>query len=111
MELSNYGDILSAANIELNVNGEQQSVAVGSTGFNLFSEKSIIALRVNGVLRDLAHELSAGDFVESVEISSLDGLDILRHSTAHVLAQAVQNLNPEAKLGIGPPIKDGFYYD
>ena len=111
MELSNYGDILSAANIELNVNGEQQSVAVGSTGFNLFSEKSIIALRVNGVLRDLAHELNAGDLVESVDISSPDGLDILRHSTAHVLAQAVQNLNPEAKLGIGPPIKDGFYYD
>jgi len=55
--------------------------------------------------------LVEGDTVESVTISSPDGLNILRHSTAHVLAQAVQSLNPEAKLGIGPPIKDGFYYD
>ncbi|WP_298121063.1 threonine--tRNA ligase [uncultured Aurantimicrobium sp.] len=68
-------------------------------------------MRVNGELRDLAHVLSAGDVVEPVTIDSADGLNILRHSAAHVLAQAVQNVNPEAKLGIGPPVTDGFYYD
>jgi len=81
------------------------------TGFELFTEKSIVAMRVNGDLRDLAHQADAGDVVEGVDISSQDGLDILRHSTAHVLAQAVQRINPEAKLGIGPPVVDGFYYD
>jgi threonyl-tRNA synthetase len=60
---------------------------------------------------DLAHELANGDAVEGVAIDSPDGRDILRHSTAHVMAQAVQELHPDAKLGIGPPIKDGFYYD
>ncbi len=68
-------------------------------------------MRVNGELRDLAHLLNDGDRVEGVAIASADGLNILRHSAAHVLAQAVQNINPQAKLGIGPPIKDGFYYD
>ena len=66
---------------------------------------------MNGELKDLAHKVADGDVVEAVAISSPDGLNILRHSTAHVLAQAVQNINPEAKLGIGPPIVDGFYYD
>ncbi|WP_238579559.1 threonine--tRNA ligase [Agreia bicolorata] len=68
-------------------------------------------MRVNGELRDLATTVDAGDNVESVTIDSPDGLNILRHSAAHVLAQAVQTINPEAKLGIGPPITDGFYYD
>ncbi|MFA9276437.1 MAG: threonine--tRNA ligase [Rhodoluna sp.] len=68
-------------------------------------------MRVNGELRDLAHVLSVGDVVEPITIDSADGLNILRHSAAHVLAQAVQNVNPEAKLGIGPPVTDGFYYD
>ncbi|MFM8927044.1 MAG: threonine--tRNA ligase [Rhodoluna sp.] len=68
-------------------------------------------MRVNGQLKDLASLVQAGDEIESVTIQSPEGLDILRHSTAHVLAQAVQRLNPEAKLGVGPPIKDGFYYD
>jgi threonyl-tRNA synthetase len=71
----------------------------------------VVAQRVNGELRDLAHALSSGDKVEAVLIDSPDGLSILRHSTAHVLAQAVQKLNPDARLGIGPPIVDGFYYD
>ena len=82
-----------------------------NTGFELFSEREIVAMRVNGELRDLAHQAQPGDVVEGVEISSPDGLDILRHSTAHVLAQAVQRLNPQARLGIGPPVTDGFYYD
>ncbi|MEV8338905.1 threonine--tRNA ligase [Leucobacter sp. NPDC077196] len=68
-------------------------------------------MRVNGELRDLAAEITDTDTVEPVSIESADGLNILRHSAAHVLAQAVQRINPEARLGIGPPITDGFYYD
>ncbi|MFC0678051.1 threonine--tRNA ligase [Lysobacter korlensis] len=81
------------------------------TGFDLFSDRSVVAMRVNGELRDLAATISAGENVEPVAIGSPDGLAILRHSAAHVTAQAVQSINPEAKLGIGPPIPDGFYYD
>jgi threonyl-tRNA synthetase len=87
------------------------TVQASSDGFVLFTDRSIVAMRVNGELRDLAHVLSSGDVVEPVSIDSSDGLNILRHSAAHVLAQAVQNVNPEAKLGIGPPVTDGFYYD
>ena len=97
--------------IKVSVNGIEQEVAATATGFELFKERTIVAQRVNGELRDLAFAVSDGDQIEGVELSSPDGLNILRHSTAHVLAQAVQNINPEAKLGIGPPIKDGFYYD
>ena len=71
----------------------------------------MIAARVNGDLRDLAYPLAAGDVVEPVHAGSPDGRSILRHSTAHVLAQAVQQLFPDAKLGIGPPVENGFYYD
>lgn len=80
-------------------------------GFSLFSDRSVIAMRVGGELHDLATDVAETDVVEPVTIDSPDGLDILRHSTAHVLAQAVQRINPEARLGIGPPISDGFYYD
>ncbi|MEV5883425.1 threonine--tRNA ligase [Streptomyces sp. NPDC052020] len=91
---------------------EERVVTTGTTAAELFAgERSIVAARVGGELKDLAYALADGDEVEGVEISSEDGLNILRHSTAHVMAQAVQELFPEAKLGIGPPIKDGFYYD
>ncbi|KAF0647156.1 threonyl-tRNA synthetase [Streptomyces fradiae ATCC 10745 = DSM 40063] len=91
---------------------EERVVTTGTTAADLFAgERAIVAARVDGELRDLAYELRDGEAVEGVEISSEDGLAILRHSTAHVMAQAVQELFPEAKLGIGPPIKDGFYYD
>jgi threonyl-tRNA synthetase len=72
---------------------------------------TVIAARVNGALRDLAAPVAEGDDVEAVEIASEDGRAILRHSTAHVMAQAVQGLFPEARLGIGPPVENGFYYD
>jgi len=75
------------------------------------SPATVIAARVNGELRDLAAPLADGDRVEGVDISSEDGRSILRHSTAHVMAQAVQGLFPGAKLGIGPPVEAGFYYD
>ena len=91
---------------------DERSVDTGTKAWQLFADDpNVIAARVGGQLRDLAHELSDGDAVEPVAIDSPDGLDILRHSTAHVMAQAVQELFPEAKLGIGPPITDGFYYD
>ncbi|HWM35001.1 MAG TPA: threonine--tRNA ligase [Pseudolysinimonas sp.] len=81
------------------------------TGFDLFPDRAVVAIRVNGELKDKATTVSATDTVEPVEVSSPDGLAVLRHSTAHVMAQAVQKINPDAKLGIGPPITDGFYYD
>ncbi|MCX4833762.1 threonine--tRNA ligase [Streptomyces sp. NBC_01016] len=91
---------------------EERVVTTGTTAAELFpGERSIVAVRVAGELKDLAYEVVDGETVEPVEIASEDGLNILRHSTAHVMAQAVQELFPEAKLGIGPPIKDGFYYD
>ena len=70
-----------------------------------------MAVRVNGELRDLHRPIPDGAEVEPVGIDSPDGLAILRHSAAHVAAQAVQARHPQAKLGIGPPITDGFYYD
>ena len=75
------------------------------------ADKSVVVARINGELRDLATEVSDTDVVEAVSVHTPEGLAVLRHSTAHVLAQAVQDTFPEAKLGIGPPIKDGFYYD
>jgi len=90
----------------------ERAVATGTKAWELFSDDpAVIAARVGDVLKDLAYELSDGDVVEAVAIDSPDGRDILRHSTAHVMAQAVQDIFPEAKLGIGPPITDGFYYD
>ena len=91
---------------------EERTVTTGTKAWELFTEDTdVVAARVGGELRDLAHELADGDEVEAVAIDSPDGRDILRHSTAHVLAQAVQQLWPEAKLGIGPPVENGFYYD
>ncbi|MCU1508014.1 MAG: threonine--tRNA ligase [Glaciihabitans sp.] len=84
---------------------------MSKTGFELFTDRSVVAMRVNGELRDLAATTEEADTVEAVTIDSPDGLNILRHSAAHVMAQAVQSINPDAKLGIGPPITDGFYYD
>lgn len=80
-------------------------------GFALFPDRSVVAMRVNGQLKDLATPVTASDEVEPITIESPEGLAILRHSAAHVLAQAVQRIKPQANLGIGPPITDGFYYD
>jgi threonyl-tRNA synthetase len=97
--------------VRVTVSGESREIETGSDGFGLFTDKTIVALNVNGQLRDLAHKIQDGDVIDSVSITSPEGLSILRHSAAHVLAQAVQAINPEAKLGIGPPVTDGFYYD
>ncbi|CAM3218223.1 threonine--tRNA ligase [Nocardioides dubius] len=91
---------------------EQRTVTTGTKAWELFAEeKDVIVARVGEELKDLSYELADGDVVEGVLIDSADGHNVLRHSTAHVLAQAVQQLFPTAKLGIGPPVADGFYYD
>jgi len=98
--------------IALTVDGVERSVEQGTTGTDLFGDRpDVVVARVNGALWDLARELPEGATVEAVTISEPDGLMVLRHSTAHVLAQAVQQINPDAKLGVGPPIENGFYYD
>ena len=86
-------------------------VSEPTTGAHLFPSPDVVAIRVDGELRDLHTPLDPGVSVEPITLSSAEGLEILRHSSAHVLAQAVQALNPQAKLGIGPPVIDGFYYD
>ncbi|MGP5228947.1 threonine--tRNA ligase [Arthrobacter rhombi] len=98
--------------ITLSVDGVQREVAAGTTGAELyFDDRSVVVMQVDDVLCDLSRELEAGTTVERVTIDSPAGLEVLRHSTAHVMAQAVQQLRPEAKLGIGPYITDGFYFD
>ena len=98
--------------IKVTVDGSSLSIEADQRPTHLFADdKAIVVCRINGVLKDLWSELADGDVVESVSISSPDGLFVLRHSTAHVMAQAVQEVFADTKLGIGPPIKDGFYYD
>ena len=98
--------------ISIILNGEAKEVAADQTGVQLFAEdKNIIAVRLNGEPRDLYTELHDGDVVEPIVLDSEDGLAIMRHSATHVMAQAVQEIRPDAKLGVGPVIKDGFYYD
>ena len=98
--------------ISITVDGASVTIEADQRPTHIFAEnKEIVVARINGVLKDLWTELSNGDVVESVSISSEDGLAVLRHSTAHVMAQAVQEVFANTKLGIGPPIKDGFYYD
>ena len=100
------------AQISITVDGVVHQVEADQRPTHIFAEsKDVVVCRVNGVLKDLWTELAEGDVVESVLISSPDGLAVLRHSTAHVMAQAVQEVYANTRLGIGPPIKDGFYYD
>ncbi len=111
---------MSDLRIAVQVDGDERAVDAGTTAGDLLDQgqdksqdraRAVVAARVNGVLRDLSHAVEEGDEVEPVTLASDDGRMIMRHSTAHVLAQAVQGLFPEAKLGIGPPIENGFYYD
>ncbi len=105
-----------SAQITVTVAGDQRSVPEGTTAGELFPDaqrgaQAVVVARVDGELRDLTHVVTDGAVVEPVGLDSDDGLAVLRHSAAHVLAQAVQQVNPQARLGIGPPIRDGFYYD
>ncbi|MDQ1695761.1 MAG: threonyl-tRNA synthetase [Frankiaceae bacterium] len=102
------------ADIRLTVDGSPHVVASATTVGAVLHGLGVEAVvaRVNGeALRDLAWVPGDGDVIESVPIDTDEGRAVLRHSTAHVLAQAVQQLYPDAKLGIGPPITNGFYYD
>ena len=105
------GSLDSPLSLEISLSDAPAAVAYPADGFALFPDRSVVALRVNGELKDLATVVAETDVVEPVTADSPDGLSILRHSTAHVLAQAVQRIRPHANLGIGPPINDGFYYD
>ena len=100
------------AQISITVDGAALKLEADQRPTHIFADnKEVVVCRVNGALKDLWTELSDGDVVESILISSPDGLAVLRHSTAHVMAQAVQEVYANTRLGIGPPIKDGFYYD
>jgi threonyl-tRNA synthetase len=103
--------------ITVTLDGTKVEVAADQKALHLFGDETkvgptaVVVCRINGELKDLWSDLHEGDIVEGIRIDSPDGLNVLRHSTAHVLAQAVQQVNSQTRLGIGPPIKDGFYYD
>ncbi len=98
--------------ISITVDGVVRSVDADQKPTHIFAEnKEIVVCKVNGDLKDLWTDLVEGDVIEGISISSPDGLAVLRHSTAHVMAQAVQQVFAQTRLGIGPPITDGFYYD
>ena len=101
-----------SAQLTVSVAGVERQVEAGTTAADLFAgDRSVLVARVNGALRDLDQMLAAGDVVEPVGAGDDEGLSVLRHSCAHVMAQAVQEVFPQARLGIGPPVRDGFYYD
>jgi threonyl-tRNA synthetase len=98
--------------LNLIVDGEERQASTETTGAELFFDRrDVVVMRVDGVLTDLDQPLRDGARIESVTIEEPAGLEVLRHSAAHVMAQAVQQLRPGAKLGIGPYITDGFYFD
>ena len=98
--------------ISVTIDGAPLSIDSEQRPTHLFAEnKEIVVCTINGELKDLWTDLTEGDVVAGISISSPQGLSVLRHSTAHVMAQAVQNVFADTKLGIGPPITDGFYYD
>ena len=97
--------------------GSQRELPASSTPLDLAAsigsglKKAAVAATVNGVDTDLTRELHDGDEVAIITSNTDDGRHVLRHSTAHVLAQAVTRLFPGAKFTIGPAIENGFYYD
>ena len=102
----------SQPTIDIALDGAVRSIGAGTTGTALFERnREIVAMRVDGEPWDLSRVIPAGASVEPIMIDSEDGLNILRHSATHVMAQAVQEMFPDVNLGIGPFITDGFYYD
>lgn len=92
--------------------GTTAGAAVREAGLPTAGPTAVVVVRdAAGQLRDLAWAPESDVEVEAVAADTDEGRSVIRHSAAHVLAQAVQQLRPEAKLGIGPPITDGFYYD
>ena len=100
------------ADFKVKIDGKEQSASDGINAIDFYKDnKDIVVAKINGELKDLATALKANDEVIGIAANSEEGLAVIRHSTAHICAQAVQKLRPQTKLGIGPPIKDGFYYD
>lgn len=99
------------------IDGCMKEIEEGSNGYSLAASiskklaKEAIAAKINGKLVDLNHGLKNDDKVEIITADSEDGIEIIRHSTAHVMAQAVKRIYGNVKLAIGPTIKNGFYYD
>ncbi|MDE0001619.1 MAG: threonine--tRNA ligase, partial [Rhodospirillaceae bacterium] len=97
--------------------GSKKSFPTAVTGLGVAESigaglaKAAVAVRVNGELRDLTSEIGADAAVEIITRTSADGLEVLRHDAAHVMAEAVKELYPETQVTIGPAIDDGFYYD
>lgn len=102
----------AASTIRITVDGEPREIAAGTTGTELYAEqRDVVAMTVNGESWDLEREIPEQASIEAITLASEEGLNILRHSATHVLAQAVQEIYPDVNLGIGPFITDGFYYD
>lgn len=103
----------AVSELRITLAGAERVVAEGTTYGDVLEAdgRSVVAARAGGELKDLAAPVSDGDVIAPVEAGSVDGRAIVRHSTAHVMAQAVQEIFPDAKLGIGPPVENGFYYD
>ena len=102
----------SQPTIDITLDGAARSIEAGTTGSSLFSQdRDVVAMKVDGAPWDLDRVIPAGASIEPITLASEDGLNILRHSATHVMAQAVQDLFPDVNLGIGPFISDGFYYD
>ena len=102
----------SQPTIDITLDGAVRSIEAGTTGTALFErDRAVVAMRVDGEPWDLGRAVPAGASVEPITLDSEDGLNILRHSATHVMAQAVQEIFPDVNLGIGPFIADGFYYD
>ncbi|WP_424531474.1 threonine--tRNA ligase [Sphaerisporangium viridialbum] len=103
----------AALEIRITLAGAERVVPGGTTAGEALSAdgRAVVAAKINGEPRDLATEVADGDTVEPIAVDSDEGRAILRHSTAHVMAQAVQEIFPGARLGIGPPVENGFYYD
>ena len=100
------------ADFKVKIDGKEQSASDGINAIDFYKDnKDIVVAKINGQIKDLATALKANDEVIGIAANSEEGLAVIRHSTAHILAQAVQKLRPQTKLGIGPPSKDGLYYD
>ena len=108
---SHQGATVPADKLRITLAGREHVVEAGTTAATALDGQDAIAARVNGSLRDLAVVAGRRRRRRAVAADSPDGLAILRHSAAHVMAQAVQELYPQARLGIGPPVENGFYYD
>ena len=98
--------------INATIDGVAVEIEEGCTGLQHYASRGdVVAMTVDGKAWDLSREIPSGATVDAITLNSPEGLEILRHSCTHVMAQAVQEVFPDVNLGIGPFITDGFYYD